>query len=317
MKRYALLLFVVFAALCGHAQDTVYVHSNLEKIKSDWQNKLARYYYLTNHPDAGTFENQIHFYDRKGNLYAEVNYSETGKKHGLATFYHDDGSKEREQNYVNGEERGAYKKWYRNGQINEEGITLSSVQTGKSTEYLLYQYWDSLGTQLLAGGNGHLAYLHKNGAVREKGLYGEGRKVGKWTGYHDDGSLYFEEEYLQGVLLQGSSYKNGRIFKYSVIEEESQPIGGMKAFYDQLAKNIKYPKKAVKAKKQGTVYVRFTINEIGIVEFAEAMEGRELGYGLDEEAIRVIYLIRWVPGKLRGIEVKQRKILPLKFSLNI
>jgi protein TonB len=102
---------------------------------------------------------------------------------------------------------------------------------------------------------------------------------------------------------------------FDIVEEEAQPRGGMKEFYEFLYKNIEYPRQAIRLGIEGTAYVRFVIDEKGNVESAEVVEGRELGYGLDEEAIRVIRLTKWTPGKQRGRAVKQRKILPVKFKL--
>jgi protein TonB len=102
---------------------------------------------------------------------------------------------------------------------------------------------------------------------------------------------------------------------FDIVEEEAQPRGGMAEFYAFLGKNIEYPRQAVRLNIEGTAFVRFVIDEKGNVESAEVVEGRELGYGLDEEAIRVIKLTKWTPGKQRGRAVKQRKILPVKFKL--
>ena len=102
---------------------------------------------------------------------------------------------------------------------------------------------------------------------------------------------------------------------FDVTEEEALPADGMAAFYKHLYENINYPKEALDNNVEGTVYIRFVIDEMGNVESAEPIEGRELGYGLDEEAIRVIKTTKWTPAKQRGMVVKQRKILPLKFQL--
>jgi TonB family protein len=99
------------------------------------------------------------------------------------------------------------------------------------------------------------------------------------------------------------------------LEKEASPSGNMQAFYDFLAKNITYPKEAIKHRIEGTAYIRFIIDENGNVEWAEAVEGREVGYGIDEEAIRVLKMTKWTPGRNQGRAVKQRMILPIKFSL--
>jgi len=47
------------------------------------------------------------------------------------------------------------------------------------------------------------------------------------------------------------------------------------------------------------------------------VEGNNEGYGLDEEALRVIRKMpTWVPGKINGKAVKTKFTLPVKFILN-
>ena len=103
---------------------------------------------------------------------------------------------------------------------------------------------------------------------------------------------------------------------FIMIEQEAMPRGGMKAFYKFLYQNIKMPKEAIENGVEGTAYVRFIIDEEGNVPFAEVVEGREVGFGIDEEAIRLIKLTKWTPGVSQGKNVKQRKILPIKFTLS-
>ena len=120
---------------------------------------------------------------------------------------------------------------------------------------------------------------------------------------------------VAGMKLGGAnnSYNIHEIF--DVVEEEATPLRGMSELYEVLSQNIEYPREAARIGAQGIAYVRFVINEEGSVESAEIVEGRELGHGLDEEAIRVIKLTKWNPAKQRGRYVKQRKILPIKFKL--
>ena len=102
---------------------------------------------------------------------------------------------------------------------------------------------------------------------------------------------------------------------FDIVEDEALPVGGMAAFYEYLGSNIRYPQEALEKRAEGTAYIKFIVDEQGNVMSAETIEGRELGHGLDEEAIRVIKGSKWTPAKQRGIVVKQRKILPVKFKL--
>lgn len=109
---------------------------------------------------------------------------------------------------------------------------------------------------------------------------------------------------------------NSPIEIFDVAEVEAQPVNGMEGLYQHLQNNISYPKEAHSKKIEGTAYIRFVVDKQGNVESAEAVKGRELGHGLDEEAIRVIKASKWSPARQRGKAVKQRKILPVKFMLD-
>lgn len=92
------------------------------------------------------------------------------------------------------------------------------------------------------------------------------------------------------------------------------PMGGYKAFYEQLSNSIKYPRQAQRNRTEGKVFVEFIIDQKGNVSDLKIAKG--IGDGCDEEAMRVLLQTRWQPGKQRGIPVKVRMTLPLTFKLN-
>lgn len=92
------------------------------------------------------------------------------------------------------------------------------------------------------------------------------------------------------------------------------PIGGFDAFYKHLGKSVKYPSLAKRTNTEGKVFVEFVINEFGESVNFKVVKG--IGSGCDEEAIRVLKLVQWEPGKQRGKPVAVRKVLPVYFKLN-
>ncbi len=86
--------------------------------------------------------------------------------------------------------------------------------------------------------------------------------------------------------------------------------GGNTAFRKFIKENLKYPKEALKAKIEGTVLVRYEIDYKGKVTDAKVKKG--IGYGCDEEAMRVIKLLKFEvpknPRKLRVTFHKENKI---------
>ena len=105
---------------------------------------------------------------------------------------------------------------------------------------------------------------------------------------------------------------DGEVF--TVVEESATPQAGMNLFYEYIRKNLKYPESARKAGIQGKVFVEFIVNTDGTASDFKIIKG--LGEGCDQEALRVMSgSPPWIPGKQRGISVKQRMVLPIVFSL--
>jgi protein TonB len=92
------------------------------------------------------------------------------------------------------------------------------------------------------------------------------------------------------------------------------PEGGYEGFYKLLSKKMKYPSKAQRNHTQGKVYVEFTVDRSGAVSNMKILKG--LGDGCDEEAMRVLALVKWSPGKQRGVPVKVRMVQTIEFRLH-
>jgi TonB family protein len=87
---------------------------------------------------------------------------------------------------------------------------------------------------------------------------------------------------------------------------------GLQAFFD---KNIQYPEDASAEGVDGMVSVTFVVDETGRLS-SPTTGGQKLGYGLEEEALRVVSVMpNWTPGKLKGKNVKTRYTLPVRFEL--
>ncbi len=99
----------------------------------------------------------------------------------------------------------------------------------------------------------------------------------------------------------------------SVAVPPSYP-GGMSKFYDFLSKNIRYPEMAFSSGAEGVAYMSFTIEKDGSITHITSL--RKLGYGLDEEAIRVLSLSKpWLPAQNDGKSVRVKYHIPIKFML--
>ena len=80
-------------------------------------------------------------------------------------------------------------------------------------------------------------------------------------------------------------------------------VGSDNAYADFLREHAVYPAEALKKHVGGKVYVTFVIDEQGRVCEAEVLKG--CGYGLDEEALRLVRLMPWwQPGQTAGRPVR-------------
>ena len=63
-------------------------------------------------------------------------------------------------------------------------------------------------------------------------------------------------------------------------------MGGFKAFYDYVGKNLHYPRKAKQLGIEGRVFVQFVVEKDGSLTDIQVIKG--IGGGCDEETVRVI-----------------------------
>lgn len=87
--------------------------------------------------------------------------------------------------------------------------------------------------------------------------------------------------------------------------------GGPKAMRSFLAENLRYPAQANEHKIEGTVRLRMDINHQGKVISTKVLSG--LGYGCDEEAERVVKLLKFEIPKLRKIRATFHKTINIHF----
>ncbi|WP_379087539.1 TonB family protein [Pedobacter sp. UC225_65] len=90
--------------------------------------------------------------------------------------------------------------------------------------------------------------------------------------------------------------------------------GGTQKLNQFLDKKIKYPIAALDNDIQGTVTVNFIVEKDG--SLSNLKTDRKLGFGLDEEAIRVLKLSKWLPAVQDGKTVRVNYSIPIKFALD-
>lgn len=95
----------------------------------------------------------------------------------------------------------------------------------------------------------------------------------------------------------------------------SRPVypGGVKAMKAFVGKHLKYPPEALKAKVEGTVVVRYGLDYTGKVTDAKVKKG--IGHGCDEEAMRVVKLMRFTVPQSSKKKVRIHQNINIHFKL--
>jgi protein TonB len=103
---------------------------------------------------------------------------------------------------------------------------------------------------------------------------------------------------------------------YNYTDEAPVFKGGQSGLETYFNNNLEYPQEAIDNNVEGTVNVRFSVDENGTVGNATAI-GNKLGNGLDEAAEKaVMNMPKWAPGKVKGKTVKAWYTLPVTYRLD-
>jgi protein TonB len=101
---------------------------------------------------------------------------------------------------------------------------------------------------------------------------------------------------------------------FVVVEKMPEFAGGQAALLRYLQKHLRYPSSALAAGVGGRVFMSFVVGADGSISEVTILKG--LGYGLDEEAQRVVrQMPAWVPGYQSKHAVPVRFTLPISFAI--
>ncbi|HWD89210.1 MAG TPA: TonB family protein [Mucilaginibacter sp.] len=97
------------------------------------------------------------------------------------------------------------------------------------------------------------------------------------------------------------------------VEVMPQFPGGEAAWQKFLQKHLHYPPQAIDAGIGGKVFISFIVETDGHLSDITLVRG--VGYGLDDEAIRVMNIApKWTPGIQNGRKVRVRYMMPFNFQ---
>ena len=127
---------------------------------------------------------------------------------------------------------------------------------------------------------------------------------------------------LQEVNIVGFAHPNASattksgVMDFVSVDTPPSFPGGMEKFFAFIEKSVKYPAEAVKNNVQGKVFLSFVVEKDGSLSDIQTV-GKMLGYGTDEEAMRVLTTSpKWNPGSINGKPVAVKYHIPITFALS-
>lgn len=101
---------------------------------------------------------------------------------------------------------------------------------------------------------------------------------------------------------------------FTTVEQMPEYPGGNQAMAEFMAKTVRYPEVAKKAKLEGKVFISFVVGTDGRV--GDIAIKKSLSTETDAEAVRAVKAMpKWIPGKQNGKEVAVQFVLPVAFKL--
>jgi TonB family protein len=101
--------------------------------------------------------------------------------------------------------------------------------------------------------------------------------------------------------------------RFQITEVTPQLLPSFQEAIPQMQRDLRYPPQACAEGIEGRVIVQFIVDEEGRVTQPFVREG--LGYGADEEALRLVRTLRFSPGTTDGKAVPVQMTLPVLFRL--
>jgi membrane associated rhomboid family serine protease/antitoxin component YwqK of YwqJK toxin-antitoxin module len=247
----------------------------------------AEYFRVGQRDTAGLWQGALADFFKSGQMQMKGSY-QNDMKDGIFIYYTKNGKYSAAGVYNDDQRVGKWETFHPNGKIESEVYYRD--------RYFLKSYWDSTGVQMVKDGYGREIHRYKNGVIASEGEYVDGFQEGYWYGRHENGQIYFEENYSHGRLINGrSKSKTGRTVVYDETVFFALPEGGYKDFNKYIRSTVKDPKGV------GTVKLSFRVTVSG--QITDFKVEQSVSKELDMRAKQIILSgPRWLPAKLHGLE---------------
>jgi TonB family protein len=161
--------------------------------------------------------------------------------------------------------------------------------------------------------------------IRTIGFYKNGVQDSVWTFYDAHSEIIQKFDFAKDDVIYFSKNEARGDMKIKLSDSTASDLkldrpplffGGSEAMYRNLAVLLRYPDAAIKAGRMGKVVIRMKLNQNG--EASDFKIVKKLGYGLDQEALRVVQAMsinNWLPAIYKGKKVSVEFSIPIVFKL--
>lgn len=166
-------------------------------------------------------------------------------------------------------------------------------------------------------------YNSANGKMTKQGSFKDNARTGVWTFYDDSTKINFRYNYSTGMVMFSKPDTLAKHFLreanvdtnfYADLAQVPLFVGGPTEYRDFIQANLRYPSIAKEFDVKGVVIATFVIGANGFPEKESRKIVKGLGYGCDDEVLRVINIMpRWIPARKAG-EVRQQYYMTFKFD---
>jgi len=157
------------------------------------------------------------------------------------------------------------------------------------------------------------------------GYYKHGAKDSIWECFDFDGKLNLKYDFTKNAIVfyEPTDREKNRTYRIvngngsdTILSKPPIYLGGDDFITNETVRNTRYPPIAQERRISGKLHVLFTVDKFG--KTSNYYVDNPLGYGLDEEVIRVMKLIpdNWLPGQLNGQPIDVEIVYPFQFILN-
>jgi len=277
----------------------------------------ARYYVITEKKDT-LWHRKAYYLPERG-IAMEGFYKDKDCKipHGVVNWYHTNRVLKSTGVYVNGAREGVHLSYDGDGHMRDsanyvggrlKGVKLAWAADGAQVDSMHFD----------GAGNGVQVTWYADGPVSAAGFWtADTVKRGKWKYFHRNGEPKAIEEFADGKRTSLVCFDStGKQLK-DCEETEAQYPSGITGWSSYISRtlNPNVPVKNGAPPGHYQVVVQFIVNKEG--EISDVKAETSFGFGMEEEAIRVIKASRkWKPALQFGAKVNAYRRQPITFAVS-